>query len=97
MSLSEKELEHLQDLARIKLDPELREKFRFQLDSIIRFVDELGNIDLSPREEDGPDGIDPRSLREDMPGESLKRKTILEEAPESDGKYFNVPPVLDTE
>ena len=95
MSLSEKELEHLEDLARIRLEPDLREKFRFQLDAIIGFVTELKKVDISGYEktEELEKGIN--RLRADVPEESLNRKTILEEAPESDSGFFNVPPVME--
>ena len=97
MSLSEKELEHLEDLARIRLDQDLREKFRFQLDAVIGFVAELKKVDISGYDNTiEPENGDSR-LRVDESEESLKRKTILEEAPESNGRFFSVPPVMDND
>ncbi len=97
MSLSEKELEHLEDLARIRLKQDLREKFRFQLDSIIGFVAELQKVDVSGYENAVEQGSGMNRLRGDKPEESLKRKTILEEAPESNSGFFSVPPVIESD
>ena len=97
MSLSEKELGHLEELSRIRLDKEFREKFRFQLNAVIRFVEELKKADISGYEGAGEAERSDSRLRSDEPGQSLDRRTVLSEAPESDGIFFIVPPVIDME
>ena len=97
MSLSEKELEHLEDLSRIRLDQDFREKFRFQLDAVIGFVAELKKVDISGYENMAEMEHGDSRLRGDEPEESLNRKTILEESPENSGRFFSVPPVMDNE
>ncbi len=97
MSLSEKELEHLEELSRIRLDKEFREKFRFQLNAVIRFVEEMKKVDISGYEGAAEAECCDSRLRSDEPEDSLDRTTVLSEAPESDGVFFNVPPVIDME
>jgi Asp-tRNA(Asn)/Glu-tRNA(Gln) amidotransferase C subunit len=41
MNISEKELNHLAKLSKIKLSPEEKEKFLWNMDSIINFLDAL--------------------------------------------------------
>ncbi|MBN2185300.1 MAG: Asp-tRNA(Asn)/Glu-tRNA(Gln) amidotransferase subunit GatC [Candidatus Krumholzibacteriota bacterium] len=97
VSLSEKELEHLKDLARIRLDRDLREKFRFQLDAVIGFVAELKKVDISKHKDTAEMQRGSSRLRADEPEDSLSRKTVLEEAPGNNGRFFSVPPVIDNE
>ena len=97
MSLSEKELEHLEDLSRIRLDQDFREKFRFQLDAVIGFVAELKKVDIPGYENTAEMERGCSRLRADEPEESLNRKTVLEEAPGNNGRFFIVPPVMDNE
>jgi len=41
MSITEKELDHLAALCKLKLNPEEKEKFLWNMDSIINFLDAL--------------------------------------------------------
>jgi len=41
MSITEKELDHLATLSKLKLTPEEKEKFLWNMDSIINFLDAL--------------------------------------------------------
>ena len=41
MSITEKELDHLATLCKLKLSPEEKEKFLWNMDSIINFLDAL--------------------------------------------------------
>ncbi|HEY5134098.1 MAG TPA: Asp-tRNA(Asn)/Glu-tRNA(Gln) amidotransferase subunit GatC, partial [Candidatus Krumholzibacteriaceae bacterium] len=58
MALTEKDLEHLERLARVKLSGESREKLRGQLERIIEFVRQLEGVDTT--------GIEARSQTYDI-------------------------------
>lgn len=97
MALTERELEHLERLARVRLSGESREKLRGQLARIIDFVRQLQEIDtkgLKPRADVGalesvtrPDEVKP----------CLPRDEVLAASPENRDGFFVVPAVIDAE
>ncbi len=95
MEFTEKDLEHIERLARVKLGGESREKLREQLSRIIEFVRRLEAVDAP---EDGSrGGRDGAPLRADEPRPCLPREEILAEAPGKRDVFFEVPPVIETE
>lgn len=97
MKLEEGELEHLESLARIRLDGEAREKLREQLAGIIEFVRQLQEIDTSGYEAKAYLGGFEPVLRADEIESCLSREEVLAESPDSENGYFKVPPVIDAE
>jgi aspartyl-tRNA(Asn)/glutamyl-tRNA(Gln) amidotransferase subunit C len=97
MDLEESELEHIERLARVKVDEGSKERLREQLSRIIGFVRRLQEVDTS--------GYSPPSylfetahgLREDEVGDCLKRKDVLDGSPDSDKGLFRVPQVIETD
>lgn len=97
MALSAGELEHLERLARVKLNDESREKLREQLARIIEFVKRLQAIDTA--------GIEPRAyvgefepkLRADATKPCLRREEVLAASPENQNGFFAVPPVIEAD
>jgi aspartyl-tRNA(Asn)/glutamyl-tRNA(Gln) amidotransferase subunit C len=97
VALSESELEHLERLARVKLNDESREKLRGQLARIIEFVKQLEAIDTA--------GIEPRAyvgefkpkLRADATKPCLRREEVLAASPENHNGFFAVPPVIEAD
>jgi aspartyl-tRNA(Asn)/glutamyl-tRNA(Gln) amidotransferase subunit C len=95
MELKDKDLEHLERLARVELSGESREKLREQLGTIIEFVRKLQEIDTAsykPKAYLG--GFEPE-LRRDEAGECLDAEEVLEAAPDHENGYFRVPSVID--
>jgi len=97
MTLSEDDLEHLERLARVKLDGESRARLREQLAGIIEFVRQLQAIDTA--------GVEPRAyvgefaptLREDVVRPCLPRDEVLASAPDAKFGFFAVPPVIEAD
>ncbi|MCX6348180.1 MAG: Asp-tRNA(Asn)/Glu-tRNA(Gln) amidotransferase subunit GatC [Candidatus Aureabacteria bacterium] len=89
------EVEHLARLARLALTAEEKEKFRGQLDKILRYMEKLDELDVS--------GLDPLThplplhnvFRKDEAVPGLKREVVLNNAPEQKDGFFKVPPVLE--
>ncbi len=97
MELNDGDLRHLEELARVELGAESRDRLREQLGAIIGFVQKLQAIDTAgytPKAYLG--GFEPE-LREDVTGECLSRDEVLDEAPDALKGFFRVPPVIGRE
>ena len=89
------DVEHLARLARLALNPEEKERYRGQLDEILRYMEKLDELDLG--------GLEPLThplplvnvLRKDEPSAGLPRAEALSSAPEQKDGMFKVPPGLD--
>ncbi len=87
-------IEKVAYLSRIAISEEEKKELEPQLEKILEFVESLNELDTS--------NIDPKfnvvemfaRLREDIPHLSLPREKALENAPETDGKYFIVPKIV---
>jgi aspartyl-tRNA(Asn)/glutamyl-tRNA(Gln) amidotransferase subunit C len=95
MSLTLAEVEHIAELARLKLTEAEKERFREQLSAILDHAARLQSLDTS--------GIPPTSsvlpersvLRPDQARPGLSREELLSRAPDSVEGMFRVPPVLE--
>lgn len=95
MSLTIEEVEHIAELARLKLSQAEKNRYREQLSDILDYAARLQRVDTS--------GIPPTSsvlpersvLRQDIPRPGLTHEELLKNAPEADEGQFRVPPVLD--
>lgn len=97
MTLTDKEIKHLEKLARIRLSDEAREKLKGQLSDIIRFVQKLQRTDTENIGIDVDIENAEQYLREGEGGGELDRDRVLKEAPEAQAGYFKVPPVIDAD
>jgi aspartyl-tRNA(Asn)/glutamyl-tRNA(Gln) amidotransferase subunit C len=83
------------DLARLDLAPGEEELLTGQLNAILGFMDQLGEVDTT--------GIEPTShvlpltnvMREDLAGECLSNAEVLANAPAADQGHFVVPKILE--
>ena len=95
MNLTLEEVEHIADLARLRLTDEEKERYRQQLSAILEYVAQLQALDTS--------GIPPTSsvlpprsvLRPDEPRPGLSTRSMLSNAPQVESDQFRVPPVLE--
>ena len=101
MTLTLEEVEHIAELARLRLTPEEKERYREQLSAILDHVAQLQKVDTS--------GIPPTSsvlppqgllrpqgsLRPDQPAPGLTLEELLKNAPDTQANQFRVPPVLE--
>jgi aspartyl-tRNA(Asn)/glutamyl-tRNA(Gln) amidotransferase subunit C len=98
MAMNEADVEYTALLARIALTAEERARMGKDLSAVLDYVRALDALGL--------EGEEPLSHvhdrfappREDVshPEACLDRTTVLAQAPEADGAYFLVPPVVDT-
>jgi len=95
LRLSQQEVEHIALLSRLKLTDEERERMTTQLNDIMRFFEQLGELDTSDVEPTSH--VIPMSnvLRADEARPSLPVEDVLESAPERVGDTFRVPRVVE--
>lgn len=95
MILTLEEVEHIADLARLRLSQEEKDRYREQLSAILDYAARLQEVDTS--------GIPPTSsvlparsaLRPDEPRPGLTLDELLANAPDSKDRQFRVPPVME--
>jgi aspartyl-tRNA(Asn)/glutamyl-tRNA(Gln) amidotransferase subunit C len=95
MAISREDVEHVAFLARLGLSEAEKALFQDQLSAILEHMRELNEVDTS--------GIAPTAqviplknvMRDDEVRPSLPPDAVLANAPDRDGEFFRVPPVLD--
>jgi len=95
MKLTLEEVEHIADLARLRLSDEEKVRYGEQLSDILEYAARLQAVDTS--------GISPTSsvlparsvLRSDEPRPGLSLQEALRNAPDTEKDQFRVPPVLE--
>jgi len=95
MRITQKEVEHVATLARLKLDQDEIATFTGQMDAILSYVDKLSTLDT--------DGIIPTShavpmenaFRADEIRPSIGTENALANAPERVEGFFKVPKVIE--
>lgn len=93
--LTTDDVRHIAKLAAMRVDDSKLEEMRRQLSDILTHFQRLQEIDT--------DGLEPTShttdantvLRDDAVSEALQRDDILSNAPDPDGEFVRVRPVLD--
>ena len=95
--ITEKEVEHIAELARIRLTDKEKHKFTEDLGNILNFVDKLNEVDT--------EGVEPVSnitglqnvFRKDVAPVEIdpeKSKRLVEQAPDSQDNYVKVKSVF---
>jgi aspartyl-tRNA(Asn)/glutamyl-tRNA(Gln) amidotransferase subunit C len=95
MKLTLEEVEHIADLARMRLSDEEKSRYGEQLSNILEYAARLQAVDTS--------GISPTSsvlparsvLRSDEPRPGLSLQDALRNAPDTEKDQFRVPPILE--
>ena len=95
MKITEKEIEHVANLARLNLTVEEKQRLTKELADIIGFADKLNELDTQ--------GIEPTAhvlpisnvLRKDETRPSFDREAILSNAPISEGGCIKVPKIVE--
>lgn len=89
------EVQKVAILARLRLAPDELPQFTDQLNAIVGFVAQLGELDTAGVEPLAH-GVEVRNVfRDDVRGPALSREDALSNAPKRNGESFLVPAVLD--
>ena len=94
MQVTDKTIEDLAHLARLRFDEDEKESVKKDLQNMIAFVEQLNEIDTK--------GVEPilhmsdtvNVLREDVVKGSVSREEALKNAPLKDDEFFKVPTVI---
>ena len=95
MTLTLEEVEHIAELARLRLTPDEKERYRQQLSAILDYAARLQALDTA---EIPPTAsvLPTRSvLRPDQAQPGLTLEELLSNAPDVEADQFRVPPILE--
>lgn len=92
--LSLEDVRHVAKLSRLALEEEKLRKLTPQLESILEYVAKISQVNV--------EGVEPMAhatplsnvLREDVARPGLPIEQVLQNAPETDGRFFKVPKIL---
>ena len=95
MEITQKEVEHVAELARLELSEDEKVTFARQLSGILNYMDQLRTLDTT--------GVEPTAtvlpvdniFREDEVRPSLPRDKALANAPDQAEGFFRVPRILE--
>ncbi|MDF2855393.1 MAG: glutamyl-tRNA amidotransferase [Neobacillus sp.] len=92
--ISNKEVKHVANLARLAITDEEVEKMTKELDAIITFAEQLNELDTE-NVEPTYHVLDMKNvLREDVAQEGLPREEVLKNAPDHQDGQIKVPPIM---
>jgi aspartyl-tRNA(Asn)/glutamyl-tRNA(Gln) amidotransferase subunit C len=94
-SLTIDDVRKVAHLARLKLSGDELETFTRQLGDVLQYVELLNSVDTRNVEPLAHPHEVANVFRADEPAPSLPRDAALANAPQSDGRYFLVPAILD--
>jgi len=100
MSLTEKDVRYVAELAHLELTEEEVKKFLPQLDSILQYVQKLNELDttqVEPMAQVIYASKENPALRADEPRPTFGQEEALGNAPESGAGCFKVPQVIEKE
>ena len=88
-----KDVEHVAKLARLELTEDEKVKFSKQLGDILKYMDQLNEVDTT--------GVEPMNhtidfsnvLRDDVVSYELSREELMANAPEVEQDFFKVPKI----
>lgn len=95
MTLSLEEIEHIADLARLRLTDEEKARYREQLSAVLDYMDKLRQVDTAHIEPTATVLPLRTVLRPDVARPSLSPHELLSNAPAAKGGMFHVPPILE--
>jgi aspartyl-tRNA(Asn)/glutamyl-tRNA(Gln) amidotransferase subunit C len=94
--ISEKDVKHIADLARLGLNGKELKKYQKDLSSILDYIEKLGEVDVSGVEATSHPGELKNVFRKDERGKGNGEvaERIIESAPDKEGRYIKVKPIL---
>ncbi len=94
MKINREEVEHVALLARLKFGEEEKERFTLQLNSILEYMEKLGEIDTAQVEPTYHGIAQSNVFREDVAEPCLLQELTLSNAPDREDGFFRVPKVI---
>jgi len=95
VKISIDEVRYVAALARLELDPGEQERLTGQLDAILTYMEQLGEVDTTAVEPTAHVVALENVLREDEPRPCLPREEALANAPDPARDHFGVPRIIE--
>lgn len=95
MTIDRKTVAHIATLARIRLSPDEADSLARELDSILHWVEQLGEVDTSSVEPMAGVGNMTLPRRADVVTDGGYPEKVLANAPEPTASFFTVPKVVE--
>jgi aspartyl-tRNA(Asn)/glutamyl-tRNA(Gln) amidotransferase subunit C len=95
MKITKEEVEHVALLARLKFSESEKERFTTQLNSILEYMDKLGQLDTTRVEPTFHAITRSNVFREDSVNPSISQDLSLNNAPDQDRGFFRVPKIFE--
>ncbi|NPV45199.1 MAG: Asp-tRNA(Asn)/Glu-tRNA(Gln) amidotransferase subunit GatC [Firmicutes bacterium] len=95
MKISKKDVEHVAQLARLHLEEEEKELYTRQLNSILNYMEKLGELDTSDVEPTAHVLPIKNVFREDRVEQSMDIEEVLRNAPDREEGFFKVPKIIE--
>jgi aspartyl-tRNA(Asn)/glutamyl-tRNA(Gln) amidotransferase subunit C len=101
--VSLEEVRRVAELANLELTLEEEPRMQRDLSAILEHIAQLGELDTSQVEAMAQvsdllgtaSGLSGEALRADVPRPSIARSAVMAAAPETDGRFFKVPKVIE--
>ncbi|MCC6345962.1 MAG: Asp-tRNA(Asn)/Glu-tRNA(Gln) amidotransferase subunit GatC [Nitrospirales bacterium] len=95
MKINREDVRHIATLSRLQVSEEDLDTFSSQLSTIVEYIEQLNRLDAG--------GVEPTShvlplqnvMRDDLPSPSLPREEVLRNTPDSTGKFYRVPKIIE--
>jgi aspartyl-tRNA(Asn)/glutamyl-tRNA(Gln) amidotransferase subunit C len=102
-AVTEEEVRHVADLANLELTAEELPRMARDLNAVLGYIAQLNELDTAEIEPMAQVGealgytaaVAGETLRRDEVKDSVDRTLVMAEAPESDGRFFKVPKVIE--
>ncbi len=95
MPLSQEQIQHIANLARLELTDEELARYRQQISTILDHFEQLQSVDTNAIILTTSIRVEESLLREDQSRPGLDLDDLLRNAPETDQQLFRVPPIFE--
>ena len=95
MTINDKTLENLSKLSKIKIDDNLRDKLKEDLNLTMSMIDEINKIDCDQIEELSHPIKDNFNLREDVVSNDINRESLQKTTNKTEDGFYLVPKVIE--
>ena len=97
------QVRHVAELANLELTPEEEPRMQHDLNAVLGYIAQLSEVDTTGVEAMAQVGdvlgassdFEGGALRQDVVRPSIDRRAVMAAAPESDGRFFKVPKVIE--
>ena len=95
MTINDKTLETLSKLSKIKIDDNLKDKLKEDLNLTMDMIDKINKIDCDQIEELSHPIKDNFNLREDVVSEDINRESLQKTSNKTEDGFYLVPKVIE--